>query len=322
MKQYPLAALGGTFDHFHKGHQKFLVYAFSLAEKIIIGITNNQMVKNKAFAQTIEPFKKRRRAVKDFLKTRSFEKQTQLIILNDIFGPTLEPNSIKALVATRLTYLGTRIINKERKEKKLPQLPIHICPLIKSDDNRYLSSVRIRQGLISRSGQVYGRLFNKIFFLNPELRSQFKKPQGRLITQNIAEEIKAIIKKEQPIKIALVGDSIVNFFVKNKLAFDYAAIDLKTGRKKTRLDYHKPFIFQVKNPAGQITSSASRAILKMVKQEQKGVIRILGEEDLIVLPFVLSLPFKSLVFYGQPGKGCVVVLVEEKIKEKFANFFS
>jgi len=322
MKQYPLAALGGTFDHFHKGHQKFLVYASFLAEKIIIGITSNQMVENKAFAQAIEPFKKRKRAVKDFLKTKSLENQVQLVILNDIFGPTLESNSIKALVATRLTYLGAREINKQRKEKKLPQLPIHICPLVKSDDNRYLSSARIRQGLISRSGQVYGRLFKKTFFLNPELRSQFKKPQGWLLTQNIAEEIKTIIKKEQSIKIALVGDSVVNFFVKNKLSFDYAAIDLKIGRKKTRLDYHKPFLKTVRNPAGKLTPTANKTILKMVKKQEKGVIRILGEEDLTVLPFVLSLPFKSIVVYGQPGKGCVVVLVEEKVKEKFANFFS
>ena len=322
MKQYPLAALGGTFDHFHKGHQEFLIYAFSLAEKIIIGITSNKMIQNKPFAQTIESLKHRKQAVNEFLIGNSFKKRTRLVVLNDIFGPTLESNSIKALMATRLTYLGAKKINQKRKRKKLPLLPIHICPLVKSDDNRYLSSARIRQGLISRSGQVYGRLFKKTFFLHPELRSQFKKPQGRLLIQNIAEETKAVIKKEQPIKIALVGDSVVNFFIKNRFTFDYAAIDLKTGRKKTRLDYNKPFIFQVKNPAGQITSSASRAILKTVKQEQKGVIRILGEEDLIVLPFVLSLPLKSLVIYGQPGKGCVVVLVEEKIKEKFANFFS
>lgn len=321
MKQYSLLALGGTFDHFHKGHRKFLNYAFSLSGKVVIGITSKKMVAKKPLAGLIESFKKRRESVVKFLKNNSFEKRAKLVVLKNIYGPTLEPDSIEALAATRLTYLGAVKINIQRKKLNLFQLPIHVCPLVKSDDDRYISSARIRQGLISRSGRVYAQLFNKPFFPDSKLRLKMKPPQGKLLKENIGFEIKRILKTRL-CKVALVGDSVVGFFVKNKFHFDYAAIDFKIGRQKVNPVYKGPFFAKVKNPAGQVAIQASKAIFALVKKEKEGVIRILGEEDLMLLPFVLSLPLGSSVFYGQPGQGIVAVKIKEDTKKYFSRFLT
>ena len=41
-----------------------------------------------------------------------------------------------------------------------------------------------------------------------------------------------------------------------------------------------------------------------------------GEEDLLVLPVVLFAPEKSVVIYGQPNEGLVIVKVNEEIRNK------
>ena len=41
-----------------------------------------------------------------------------------------------------------------------------------------------------------------------------------------------------------------------------------------------------------------------------------GEEDLLVLPVVLFAPANSVVLYGQPNEGLVIVKISEGIRNK------
>ena len=41
-----------------------------------------------------------------------------------------------------------------------------------------------------------------------------------------------------------------------------------------------------------------------------------GEEDLLTLPSVAFSPLGSIVFYGQPNEGLVVIQVDDHIKNK------
>ena len=45
-----------------------------------------------------------------------------------------------------------------------------------------------------------------------------------------------------------------------------------------------------------------------------------GEEDLLALPAVLSSPEKSIVVYGQPGEGIVLVRVSAQSKKQVSKF--
>jgi uncharacterized protein (UPF0218 family) len=42
---------------------------------------------------------------------------------------------------------------------------------------------------------------------------------------------------------------------------------------------------------------------------------VTGEEDLITLPLVAYAPIGSIILYGQPSQGIVVVRVERRIQE-------
>ncbi len=68
--QYRLVATGGTFDRFHKGHAALLDKAFSVGEKVIIGVTSDWMVRRKPriLKETVLPYQKRVADLKKHLK--------------------------------------------------------------------------------------------------------------------------------------------------------------------------------------------------------------------------------------------------------------
>jgi len=41
---YSHAVLGGTFDRIHKGHEALLLHAFSIADRVTIGVTSDEFV--------------------------------------------------------------------------------------------------------------------------------------------------------------------------------------------------------------------------------------------------------------------------------------
>jgi len=59
-----------------------------------------------------------------------------------------------------------------------------------------------------------------------------------------------------------------------------------------------------------------QALKKVLSSKSPIIIKVLGEEDLATLPAVLFAPLTTLVFYGQPGEGLVMVEVTEKKKEE------
>jgi len=89
-----------------------------------------------------------------------------------------------------------------------------------------------------------------------------------------------------------------------------AAFNLKV--KKT---YH------VKNPAGVITLEAWETIKRAMKDEE-ALIVVEGEEDLLALPCIVESPNNSLVLYGQPSKGLVVVDTNTNVKSEASLILS
>jgi pantetheine-phosphate adenylyltransferase len=319
MKKYQLVALGGTFDHFHKGHERFLTYALSLSHTVIVGITNDKLALKKTLPQAIQPLVLRKAAVVSFLEKKQLKKRSRLVLLNDIYGPTLQPDSIQALVATRITYPGAVQVNQKRRQLGLKTLPIYICPMVKSNDGRYLSSTRIRQGRVARSGQVYRHLLPSTHVLPDDTREQLRQPLGQLLTTGIAKKIRQLCRQSQPFTIALVGDVVTQFFQTQHLPFDWAAVDLKIGRQPIRKPPSYVFVATARNRPGTIAKGAVRAIWRLEKTQKPGFLKIIGEEDLLVIPFVLSLPLTSYVFYGQPNQGVVAVEVTESAKAYFSS---
>ncbi len=63
--KYERVAVGGTFDHFHRGHEKLLNKAFEIGNYIMVGVTSNEFGGRKG---NIEPCSKRMSELEQFLQ--------------------------------------------------------------------------------------------------------------------------------------------------------------------------------------------------------------------------------------------------------------
>jgi len=113
-----------------------------------------------------------------------------------------------------------------------------------------------------------------------------------------------------------VGDVVTDHLLQAGYPPAVAFIDGQTMRRPHEgVDVTAFQIIHVKNPAGCISPELTRAAHKAVIT-LKTVVQVDGEEDLAVLPLALVAPIGSLVLYGQPGEGVVVLEISEQVKEQ------
>ncbi|KAF8912096.1 hypothetical protein CPB84DRAFT_1761253 [Gymnopilus junonius] len=163
---YPVTALGGTFDHLHSGHKILLsMGAFITCEKLIVGITDDVLLQNKANKHVLENLSTRTEQVRKFLQFFKPDIEADIVPITDVYGPTGWDPNIQALVVSRETLSGADAIAKHRKEKGLSQLKTFIIDVISStaasldhEDANFLkqhklSSTFIRQWIVDRNKQ-------------------------------------------------------------------------------------------------------------------------------------------------------------------------
>ena len=156
--------------------------------------------------------------------------------------------------------------------------------------------------------------------VTPKLRVKIREPFGRLIRGSFAEtmnKMENIVKREKPPKIVSVGDTVSRNLHEHQMNPQLSITDNKRRRKRIQ-----PRVFagknvvHVKNPRGTITEEAITAIKEALESDERVHIIVDGEEDLLTLVAVLYAPEKSLVVYGQPYEGIVVVKVTSEKKAR------
>ena len=156
------------------------------------------------------------------------------------------------------------------------------------------------------------------YSVTPELQAKFKEPFGMLIRGTFSEtmrKLEIIIKSEKPPKIISVGDTVSRNLHTHKMNPQLSITDNKRMRKKVKpVVLETKSVMHVKNPQGTITEEALAAVQKALESNKQIHIIVDGEEDLLTLIAVLNAPEKSLVVYGQPHEGIVVVKVTAKKK--------
>lgn len=316
MNKYFKAALGGTFDRIHQGHKELLKTAAKYAQKLVIGVTSDNFVAHKHLGRSILPYQVRIVELKEILQTIGIS-DYELIILEDVYGTTLCDNSIGAIVVSQKTKAGAKMINKKRITRGLKKLPIEIAKMVYDQEGEYISSTRIRQGIINREGKLYLKVNQQTVKITHKQKKILQKPLGKLVTT------KNLIKyaKERKNKIAVVGDRCMWEFLSNDIKFDYGVFDNKIMRMAHSYQFNLSLFkkFTALNKPGSISRDAIRAVNKMLKND-KGVLEINGEEDLLVLPLMLRMELGSTIFYGQPHQGLIKLPVTEQQKDQWYNF--
>lgn len=318
--EFNLVVCGGTFDHFHKGHRKFLQFALSLSNKLVVGLTSDTYSGNKELSFASQSYEERKKTIEEFLKKENFLERVEILKIEDMFGPTLsETFNAQAIIVSSSTLRGAEIINEHRKKQGLSEFKIIIQPTILGPDDKQISSLRIRNGEINREGRPYINplWLKQKLFLTEEIRKRLEKPFGIII-----ENIKELASQSCPFVIT-VGDVTAKKFNDLSLKQNIAVIDFKVARKVVFSNIEElgflgnEMIIKVNNPAGCITSDIFAGVQDALKQglKEKVIIKIEGEEDLAVLPLILTSPLNSIILYGQPNQGIVKVEVSEKIKK-------
>jgi len=154
--------------------------------------------------------------------------------------------------------------------------------------------------------------------LPPEVRPLLKRPLGELFT-DVTSAIKHIAEI-RPKRLITVGDVTTARLLSNGLKPDIAIVDLRVMRSPADHElmraieaFEAPTI-KVVNPAATLTPELLAA-LRTAEPPLKIIVE--GEEDLATLPAVLTAPIGSIVVYGQPNEGLVVVEVTKEKKSEF-----
>lgn len=170
------------------------------------------------------------------------------------------------------------------------------------------------------------------------IREKLKTPYGRLF-KNIEELRKFRDKFKAKFKdkfIVCVGDVVSNSMLSDGWDVNLCIYDNKTLRRDYKdykgsennkknlenfLEYFKGKEFTVWNPAGMLTEEAFR-IVKDALNFKHSKIFVDGEEDLFVIPCVKFCQPNTILFYGQPNEGIVMVEINSAVQRHIEDLFS
>jgi cytidyltransferase-like protein len=160
MKKFRKVAVGGTFDELHKGHKVLLIKAFEIGERVLIGLCTDEFARKLCKPHLTAPYEERLKELKAFLSVLDLLEKTEIIPLNDPFGPTLAQSCIEALVVSEETRATAVKINENRRKAGLPPLKIVTINMVPAENCTPISTTRIRKGEIDREGHLLKRSDN------------------------------------------------------------------------------------------------------------------------------------------------------------------
>jgi phosphopantetheine adenylyltransferase len=155
---HSVVAVGGTFDHLHTGHKLLLTATALMLQpgtrsatetgRMIVGITGDELLKNKKYAEHLLSWERREEEVIEFMTTilsftlpgiddvniQSFDEPkvngraiyhkfksaaitVECYAIQDAYGPTTTDESVSAIVVSGETRGGGAAVNTKREEK-------------------------------------------------------------------------------------------------------------------------------------------------------------------------------------------------------------
>jgi len=145
--------IGGTFDILHKGHKKLIDKAFEIAGtpgSVFIGIAMGELLKQKNDVKTLED---RKKSIERYLSNKGVLHQAIIQPITDKYGPLLKED-FDAIVVSPETVETAKEINKKRKKTGKKPVKIIQIPFVLANDNKLISSSRIKKGEIDKEGNI------------------------------------------------------------------------------------------------------------------------------------------------------------------------
>jgi pantetheine-phosphate adenylyltransferase len=153
MSEFSLIATGGTFDIIHRGHLTLLSTAFTISDKVIIGLTSDELAEKKG-KLTINQYEKRLENLTTVISKEFPNATFQINKLDNDFGPAVLEKEVEALIVSDETSNQGPILNQLRAEKKLPPVKIITVPMFLAKDGTRISTTRIKNSEIDTEGNL------------------------------------------------------------------------------------------------------------------------------------------------------------------------
>ena len=153
MSKFSLVATGGTFDIIHRGHLTLLSNAFALSDKVVIGLTSDELAEKKG-KLSINKYEKRLENLTQVISKEFPNSSFQISKLNNDFGPAVLEKGVEALVVSDEKSNQGTVLNQLRAEKKLSPVKIITVPMFLAKDGKRISTTRIKNSEIDAEGNL------------------------------------------------------------------------------------------------------------------------------------------------------------------------
>ncbi len=153
MSEFSLIATGGTFDIIHRGHLTLLSAAFAISDKVIIGLTSDELAEKKE-KLSINKYEKRLENLTAVISKEFPNSSFQISKLDNDFGPAVLEKEVEALVVSNETSNQGAVLNQLRAEKKMPPVKIITVPMFLAKDGTRISTTRIKNSEIDTEGNL------------------------------------------------------------------------------------------------------------------------------------------------------------------------
>lgn len=148
-----------------------------------------------------------------------------------------------------------------------------------------------------------------------------KAPLG-ILYRGTPQETAAALQKEfkNPPLFAIVGDFVSANLIGAGFSPDIVVVDNKTLRVEVEPVKHGMAEIHVPNVPATVDADAWAVLREAITLKRRVAVVVEGEEDLLVLPLLAEMPLGSVIAYGQPHEGLVVVTVTEEKRDWARNF--
>ena len=153
MKKFQLVATGGTFDLIHSGHIALLSESFEISQKVIIGLTSDELASRKQ-KKLVNDYSKRLESLVGLIEKNFPNTEYQISKLDNDFGPAVLEGNVEALVTSEETQPQGDVLNKLRSEKNLSPVEIIVVPMVLAKDGKRISTTRIKNSEIDSEGNL------------------------------------------------------------------------------------------------------------------------------------------------------------------------
>ena len=153
MSKFSLIATGGTFDIIHRGHLTLLSDAFAISDKVIIGLTSDELAEKKG-KLPVNKYEKRLENLTAVISKEFPNASFQISKLDNDFGPAVLEEGVEALVVSDETSDQGTILNELRAKKNLPPVQIVTVPMFLAKDGTRISTTRIKNSEVDTEGNL------------------------------------------------------------------------------------------------------------------------------------------------------------------------